>query len=267
MKRLAISNLKGGVGKTTIAVNLGAALAAQGLRVLLIDTDSQGHVGIGLGLKHNTGLWDLMITGVTPAEVTYQITDRFHVIPSDKRTGAIEQQLVSTINREAVLSKRLEMIKGYDLVLVDTAPSLSLILQNAIVYTRNIFIPISMDYLSVVGAMQSLELARLIYQEMGLGYKIFGVVPTFVDKRLSITETVLAHIDRVFRKEGIRVFPPIRIDTNIQKASVKHQAILDYEPKSRGAEDFRELAKEVSKVNDRAKAGKSSAKFRARVNA
>ena len=246
MNRIAISNLKGGVGKTTIAINLGAALAAQGLRILLIDTDSQGHVAVSNGLKHTAGLWDLMITGVKPKEVTYKISNRFHVIPSDKRTGAIEQQLVSAINREAVLAKRLEGLNDYDYVLLDTAPSLSLVLQNTIVYSRSILIPISMDYLSVVGAMQSLELARMIYQEMGLDYEIFGIVPTFVDKRLSITDTILAHIDRVFRRKGIPVFSPIRVDTNIQKASAKHKTILHYDPKSRGAEDFVRLAKEVS---------------------
>ncbi len=254
MKRIAISNLKGGVGKTTLGINLAGALAEMGQRVLLIDTDSQGHAAISLGLKHTAGLWDLMITGVKPSEVIHTITDNFHMIPSDKRTGAIEQQLVATIHREAVLAKRLESLEGYDFVFVDTAPSLSLILQNTIVYTRSVLMPISMDYLAVVGAMQSLDLARLIQQEMGFKYEVFGIVPTFVDKRLSITDTVLGHIDRVFGKEGIPVFNPIGIDTNLQKASAKHQTILDYAEKSRSAEDFRQLAEdflEQTKVGTR----------------
>lgn len=245
MRAITVSNLKGGVGKTTLVTNLGVALAQKGYRVLLVDTDTQGHVSVSLGLRHRGGLWELMVKGDKPKNVIAEATKFLHVIPSDKRTAAIEQLLVSARDRQFVLTKRLGKLKNYDYVLVDTGPSLSLLLQNAIFYTSNILIPVAMDYFAVLGATQSLDLLQMLGREMGLKYKLLGVIPTFVDKRVAITRTILAHIDLVFRARGTQVFSPMRIDSNFRKASIRHKSILEYNGRSRGAQDLMRLVGEV----------------------
>lgn len=245
MRKLAVHSTKGGVGKTTIVINLGAALAAQGCRVLLIDTDPQGHISLSLGFRHSVGFWDLMITGLDPERAIYRLSDQIHVIPSDRRTAAVEQQLVSVRDRATVLEKRLESVKDYDFVLVDTAPSLSLVLQNAIVFSQGILIPISMNYLALWGAVQALELARMLQEEMQVYYNTLGIVPNLVDDGPKATNPVLGHLDSTFQQSGIRVFSPIRNDIALERALVKEKTILDYAPRSHGAKDFKKLAKEV----------------------
>lgn len=249
MRTLAINSIKGGVGKTTITINLGAALAATGQRVLIVDTDPQGHVALSFGLQHSTGFWDLMIAGLEPKRVIYPVSDHIDVIPSDRRTAAIEQQLVSIRDRATVLMRRLESVDGYDFVLVDTAPFLSLVLQNAIVYCRGMLIPISMNYLALWGAVQALELARMIQDELKVYYDTMGIVPNLVDSQQSITHPVLEHLDSTFRKTGIEVFSPIRKDNTLEMALARQKTILDYAPGSAAAADFVQLATELVSTN------------------
>ena len=249
MITIAVNSIKGGVGKTTVVINLGAALAAAGYRVLLVDTDPQGHISLCFGLSPSLGLWDLMTAGLDPEKVICRVNDRIHVIPSDKRTAALEQQLVPVRDRSAVLSRRLEGIRGYDFVLVDTAPSLSLVLQNAIVYTRSILVPISISYLSLLGAVQALELARMMQDEMRVFYDILGIIPNFVDEQTSATHPILDHLGSTFQASGIRIFSPIRIDTRLETAFLRRRTILDYAPMSGSAQDFRRLARELVSSN------------------
>lgn len=245
MKMIAVSNLKGGVGKTTLVTNLGAILAQKGYRVLLVDTGSQGHVSVSFGLKHSVGLWELMMSRAEPQEVTYEVSDGLDIIPSDRRSGVIEQLLVSVQSRDKVLGRRLEAMDEYDFVLFDTGPSLSLLLQNAFVCSRNILIPISMDYLAVLGGIRSIELARMLQRTKGAKCGILGIVPTFVNKGRIITGMILDHLDQVFTQHSIRVFSPIRVDTNIQKASIERKPIVTYKRSSRGSKDFAHLAGEI----------------------
>lgn len=245
MNAITVSNLKGGVGKTTIVINLGAVLAKNGYRVLLVDTDTQGHISVSFRLKHSAGLWEFMVDGAKLKDVIYEVGEGLYVIPSDRRTVAIEELLVSARNRQAVLAKRLAGLKDYDFVFLDTGPSLSLLWQNAIYFSHNILIPVAMDYFAVLGATQSLDFFRMLQRETGLSCNVLGVVPTFVDRRTTITDTILSHIDHVFRRHGIRVFSPIRIDANVRKASAQHVTVLDYKNSSRSAGDFRQLAVEI----------------------
>ena len=249
MITIAVNSIKGGVGKTTIAVNLGAALAAEGYRVLLIDTDPQGHISLCFGLNSSLGLWDVMVGKIDPVRVIQRISDRIHVLPSDRRTAALEQQLVSVRDRSSVLSRRLEGMRGYDFVLVDTAPSLSLVLQNAIVYTHGILIPISISYLSLMGAVQALELARMMQEEMRVYYDILGIIPNFVDEGVGTTHPFLNYLDSTFRTSGIRIFSPIHMDVKLETAFLKRRTILEYAPESEGSRDFKRLARELVRSN------------------
>ena len=246
MKAITVSNLKGGTGKTTITVSLGAALAAAGHRVLLIDTDPQGHVAMSFQMNQSMGLWDLMVAGRGPEEVIHRVTDRIHVIPSDKRTAAVAQQLASLRGRAGVLAQRLQGVVDYDFVLVDTPPALSVLLQNALVYTRGLLIPVSMSYLALRGATQTLELARMMLDDVSLQYAILGVAPTFVDRNESKSNELLHHLESTFRQNGIRVFSPIGDDAELTRATLKHKTILDHAPMSPAAQDFARLARELT---------------------
>ncbi|MBI4445092.1 MAG: ParA family protein [Acidobacteria bacterium] len=242
---ITVTNLKGGVGKTTVVVSLGAVLAQRGYRVLLVDTDSQGHLSISFGLKHTHGLWELVSGRTAPKDVIYKVGKGLFIIPSDRRTVAIEQLLVTARDRHTVLSKQLKRLPPFDVVILDTSPSLSVLLQNALYFSRNILIPVSMDYFAVLGATQSLDLLRSLGKQVGAQCNILGVVPTFVDRRLKITETMLTHIDVIFRQRGIHVFGGIRIDANVRKASARHLTIVDFDQRSRAALDFKALADDL----------------------
>lgn len=248
MRAITVCNLKGGTGKTTITISLGAALAAAGHRVLLIDTDPQGHVATSFRLNHSAGLWDLMVAGRTPEEVIHRVTDRIHVIPSDKRTAAVSQQFASLRGRASVLAQRLQGVVDYDFVLVDTPPALSVLLQNALVYTRGILIPVSMSYLALRGATQTLELARMMLEDVGVQYGSLGIAPTFVDRNQSKSTELLHHLESTFRRNGIRVFSPIRADVELTRAALKHKTILDHAPMSPAAQDFTQLARELTRA-------------------
>lgn len=253
MNILTIANLKGGVGKTTCSINIGAALAQMRHRVLLIDTDPQGHLAAIFNVKPKATFHNLMIDGLDPEACWEEIRPNLYCIFSTKTTAATEQILISAIAREQVLAERMKMVNSFDFVLIDTSPSISVIQQNTILYSRNLLIPVDMDYLSLIGARQIVDLSAALREHLKIDYVIFGIIPTFVDARKLITDAVLNDLKQQYGDHGVPVLPAIRVDANLAKAAASHQTIFEYDRHSRAAQDFLRLAREVEQRAGRAK--------------
>ncbi len=242
MFKLTLANQKGGVGKTTSTINLAAAFAEMGKRVLIIDTDPQGSISTLLNIKPKDTLYNFLIEGVKFDACRIPLRDNIDAILSDKKTEIAEMQLVPRMGRERTLADRMEGIDSYDICLVDCPPSLSLLQTNAVIYTRYIILPISMDSLAIAGASHVQDTFKLLKKYFEVVPSILGVLPTFVDARLSITDQVLGTIREVWGETNTLILPEIRIDTNLQKANRYHKTIFEYAPTSRAAADYKKAA-------------------------
>ena len=261
MIRICVQNLKGGTAKTSTSVNLGHALAIAGSRTLLVDTDSQGHIGMHLGVKHDTTLYDLMAQDTAVEDCIVNARENLDCILSDKTAAALEPMLVSTPRREEILSMRMRRVQGYDYLIIDCSPSLSLMHQNALLYADYLLIPISMDTLALAGATSILESGKMLLKYFDSELRILGVVPTFYDVRTNISKEVFAFVERTY-SPFCKVFSPIRVDTKLKEAAAAHKTIFEYEPKSRSAEDYATLAQEVHEIIGRQRDGSNEQKPR-----
>jgi chromosome partitioning protein len=152
-----------------------------------------------------------------------------------------EMQMMSIPRREELLRLRLAMLDGYDYVILDCSPSISLMHQNALLYSDELLIPVSMDFLALLGAAQILESVKFINKYHDLHLKIAGFLPTFVDMRTNITSAVLEALKSTYGSTG-KILPPVLVDANLLKAVAKKQTIFEYNPKSRAAECFIQVA-------------------------
>jgi chromosome partitioning protein len=238
--RVAVLNQKGGTGKTTTSVNLAAGLAEKGGRVLLVDADAQGNVGISLGLKAQYTLYHVMTGEVSVDDAVVPIGNNFDVLCSDDMLAAAEIKLAQHPTRGAVLSSKLEHAGkqegGYTHIVIDCAPSLSLINQNALCAVDEVIIPVACDYLSLVGVKQVLKTLKNVHAHLGHTVKVGGVVPTFYDHRAKICRDSLEALKKHF---GDLCLPPIRQNTKLKEAPSHRKTIFEHDPTSSGAEDYR----------------------------
>lgn len=238
--RVAVLNQKGGTGKTTTSVNLAAGLAERGGRVLLVDADAQGNVGISLGLKAQHTLYHVLMGEVAIDDAAIPIGNNFDVLCSDDTLAAAEIKLAQHPGRGAVLSRRLDAagadIGGYTHIIIDCAPSLSLINQNALCAVDEVIIPVACDYLSLVGVKQVLKTLKNVHQHLGHTVKVGGVIPTFYDARAKICRDSLAALQKHF---GDLCMPPIRQNAKLKEAPSHKKTIFEHDPNCHGAEDYR----------------------------
>lgn len=242
MRIIAIHNQKGGTGKTTTTISLGDAFARRGYRVLILDVDSQGHIRKIFGVKHRYTMYDILIEDVLVSECIVNVRKNLDCVFSDPTLGGAEL-ILSNQNpqgRERLLSARMGLVNNYDFILIDCSPSLNLINQLALVYAQELLIPINMDYLGLVGAIQVIDNLDMLEKELNNHTKITGIIPTFVDYRTNMTHQVIKTIQETY---GNKVLPNIRIDTKIQQAIAQHKTIYEYDPQSRGAQDYDKLSK------------------------
>jgi chromosome partitioning protein len=265
MVKITVANHKGGVGKTTSTINLGAALAKMGYKVLIIDTDPQGNVGAIFGIRAKENLYHIFVDGIRAEECMVNARPNIDCILSDKKTELAEVYIAGNVGRERTLAERLENVKGYDFILVDSPPSISLLQTNAVVYTEDVICPVSMDSLAVAGAMSVEETFELIQKYKFADPRVIGILPTFVDMRLIATEQILREIQERWGNTSTKILPPIRIDTTLTRANKANRTIFEFDPKAKASEDYYRVAlvlagKEAS-IPEREKRGAEAEKY------
>jgi chromosome partitioning protein len=234
--RLAIFNHKGGTGKTTTSVSIAAGFASRGYRVLLVDTDSQGNVGVSLGIKAEKTLYHVLVMGVRVADAAVKVRPNLDLVVSNETLAAAELYLAGRQNRDRILRERLASAFGdYDVVLLDCSPSLSLMNQNALVVADGIVVPVACDFLSLVGVRQVIKTVKNVNALLHHPVQIHGVLPTFYDARARICRDA---VDALKEHFGDRVLPPIRQATRLKEAPAQGKTIFEYAPESNAAEDY-----------------------------
>ena len=240
MRKIAVVGFKGGIGKTTTCVNLGAGLARLGHSVLLVDTDTQANLSIALGLTdYRHSLADILGRKVSAEECILKARRNLDLLPSDIRLFKAQQRMVLEMGREEIFDELFRDLNGYDYQFLDCAPSVSLLTVNAVAYVDEVYIPVSMEMLALAGMRQFMTYLRMVSRMLGHGATIRLIIPTFYDPRRRVSDKVL---DALHRDFGSRVTHPIRIDTLLSEAPGVGRTIYEYARNSRGAEDYARLA-------------------------
>lgn len=249
MRSVAFINQKGGVGKTTTAVNLSACLARLGFRILVVDLDSQAnataHLGVDVHRKNPLTIYDLLTGSVTIEEiVTPSSLSGLDVIPSHIELSGAEIELVNRAGRESILRDSIDGIRQrYDFVMIDCPPSLGLLTLNALVLAEEIVIPVQTEFFALQGMARLLETIDLVRRRLNPDLRIAGVVACMYDGRTNLSKDV---IDRIHSYFGERLFTTrIRQNVKLAEAPSFGQPVVLYAPRSYGALDYTSLAQEL----------------------
>lgn len=257
MRSIAILNQKGGVGKTSTAVNVSAALARDGLRVLLIDLDPQCHASLHVGIEPDDGapsVYDALMRGVTAAEAARDLNDHLVVIPAHLDLVSAEIELVDRDARERVLADALRpFLGGFDYCVIDCAPSLGLLTVNALTAVEEVVIPLQPHFLALQGLGRLLETVALVHHVLNPALRVTGIVLCMYETGTRLAQEVRDDVTRFMAEadagvpwHGARVFSTV-IRRNIKLAECPSfgQPVLDYAPGSHGAQDYTALAREL----------------------
>lgn len=247
-KIMTIANQKGGVAKTTTAVNIGACLASLGKKVLLIDIDPQGNASSGLGINRTEidhCIYDVLINNIPVSSVTVKTDiEGLEIVPATIQLAGAEIELVSSISRELKLKKALHLVKeNYDYVLIDCPPSLGLLTLNALTAADSLIIPIQCEYYALEGLGQLLNTIQLVQKHLNPDLELEGVVLTMFDARTNLSIQVVDEVKNYFKGKVFGTIVPRNV--RLSEAPSHGKPIITYDPKSRGAEVYFDLAKEV----------------------
>lgn len=247
-KVIAIANQKGGVGKTTTSVNLGACLAYIGKRVLLIDIDPQGNATSGVGIEKadvDQCVYDVLVDDVEASQVIRSTAvENLYSIPATIQLAGAEIELVPTISREVRLKRALEkVINEFDYILIDCPPSLGLLTLNALTAADSVLIPVQCEYYALEGLSQLLNTVRLVQKHLNHDLKVEGVLLTMLDARTNLGIQVIDEVKKYFQDKVYKTIIPRNV--RLSEAPSHGEPIIIYDSKSRGAEVYLDLAKEV----------------------
>ncbi len=251
---VAIANQKGGGGKPTTAINLGAGLALQGERVLVIDLDPQGNTSSGLGIDRgsiNGSTYEVLIDGIPVEDVVEPTPVRdLHVVPATIELAGAEIELVSVFSRERRLATAVETVsEDYDVVLVDCPPSLGLLTVNGLAAADEVLIPIQCEYYALEGVSQLVRNIQLVKQNLNPQLEVEGVVLTMYDARTTLASDVVAQVREHFGDTTYRTVIPRTV--RLSEAPSYGEPIESFDPMSRGAIAYRELAREFRRRHGR----------------
>lgn len=248
-KIIAMCNQKGGVGKTTSTINLGACLAEQGRKVLLVDLDPQGALSAGLGVPFDEldlTVYNLLIDNQTSIHSAIHSTSvpGMDLVPANIDLSAAEIQLVNEVGREQTLARALRpVMKDYDFIILDCQPSLGLLTVNALACSHGVIIPMECEYFSLRGLALLTDTVEKVSDRLNFDLEILGILVTMFDRRTSHAREVMSRVVEVF---GDQVFDSVITRTvRFPETSVAGEPIITWAPSSQGAEQYRHLALEV----------------------
>jgi len=243
MRRIAISLSKGGVGKTTTAVNIAAGMARAGYSVLLIDTDTQGQAGRALGVMPEIGLAELIAEEATPEEAIQEVRERLYLLAGGRSLAGVKRLIDRKDFRgERTLADSLQSLDSkYDFIFLDTAPGWDSLTVNVLFYADEILAPVSMEVLTLTGLLYFQESIAAI-QEYRPELEIKYILPTFYDRRVKKSEEILAQLQTAYPES---LCSPIRYSVRLSEAPGYGQSIYEYAPKTTGAEDYQALTERI----------------------
>ena len=252
---LTLANQKGGVGKTTTAVNLGAALAAMGKRVLLIDLDPQANATSHLGYRRDEldrSIYNVLVDKMPVVEATLHTT-RLHldVLPAVTALAGAEVEMVGMLARERLLEKALaKIVDRYDFILLDPPPSLGLLTVNALTAADGVIVPVQAEYLALEGLSQLINTLTLVQEQLNPDLEIMGLLLTMYDARTNLAADVAAEVRRHFPGKVFETHIPRNV--RLSEAPSHGSTIFELDPRSTGAEAYAALAHEVVEREGRA---------------
>ncbi|HLQ60426.1 MAG TPA: AAA family ATPase [Candidatus Acidoferrales bacterium] len=249
-RTIAVAMQKGGVGKTTTAVNLGAALAEKGQRVLLVDLDAQGHLTLSMGIKNAENLektvYDLFVNPeVTVTDVVQESSGLgVHFLPANVELAGAANQLINEIGREGILKDKLRPVqRRYDYIVIDCPPSLDLIVINALVASDEVLVPLQCEYLALKGMEELMHTIERVKRKLNPKLRLGGVLPTIYKARTLHSQEVLQEVRRHYGEKVYEV--PVKDSIRFAESPIAGLSILQYATNSEGAHAYRMLAQRV----------------------
>ena len=258
-KIISIANQKGGVGKTTTAVNFSTLLAKRGKKVLLIDSDPQGNAtsGVGCDKKSELSVYDLIISDEVDPKDTIQKTEikNLYICPSNINLAGAEVELVSMMSREYKMKEKLDLIKeDYDYIIIDCPPSLGLITLNAFTASNSVIIPVQCEYYALEGLGQLLNTVNLVKKHLNKDLEVEGALLTMYDMRTNLSNQVVKEVNKYFENKVYKTVIPRNV--KLSEAPSYGMPISVYDPRSKGAKSYDKFVKEFLKNNEGKAKGK-----------
>ena len=239
MLRLVIANQRGGVSKTTTTATLARFLNDQGRKVLVIDADPQGSLGLVLGLRPDRYLHDFLVHNQPLADCICPAAANIDVLCGSRDTTVVEAALLGAAGREQAFSRLLGMAEsGYDAVLIDVSPSINLVQTCSILYAKRLLIPVSMNMLSLQGAAACLRTATMLGELFQEHIEPVALLPVMVDRRFSLTDYILKALEEMSEEYRVPLLHAVRTDGTVPRAERARQFLADYDPRCKALEDY-----------------------------
>ena len=251
-KIISVANQKGGVGKTTTAINLAASLAALELNTLIVDADPQANATSGVGLDPNkitTGIYECMINGTSVEESVHKTNIKYlDILPSHINLVGAEVEMINLNNREDKMKSVLnEIRKSYDFIIIDCSPSLGLITINALTASDSVIVPVQCEYFALEGLGKLLNTIKIIQTRLNTGLQIEGILMTMYDIRLNLSNQVVSEIRTHFKTIAFETIIPRNV--KLSESPSYGLPVISHDADSKGATSYINLAKEILKRN------------------